>query len=128
MRQIGAYDQLQYRHSLQTHLIIFHFARRAHRAEIPLLADDFLGLAAVGGRPANRELLCALVVRLDEPKLDAVQGSRFIEDEADLLFAIFGSTPSGAGRGIKDGFNGEPRILRSYLHGGDLAQIDPGLA
>lgn len=62
-----------------------------------MLAHHFLGLAALRRGPPDDELLRSLMVWFVEMELNAGQRCRFIKDDAQQLFAIFGGAPAGPG-------------------------------
>src|SRR5580658_3533528 len=61
-------------------------------------------------------------------KLNSMHCQSLIEDEADLLLALLGSTPAWTGIGAKDGFDRKGGILGRDFDGCDLAEIHPARA
>src|ERR1700694_648700 len=58
-------------------------------------------------------------------KLYSAHRESLIEDEANLLLPLLGSSPAWTASGNKGGFNGKGGIFRGDFDGRDLSEIQP---
>jgi ATP/maltotriose-dependent transcriptional regulator MalT len=109
---VGRDRQGQHGDSVQFDPVILNLLAGAGRAEGVLLAHRLMvGLPAVG-RPAQRELLRALVGRLAKDKADAPDGLGLVEDQADRLRPGRSGAPTPAGRGAECRLDRMRRVFR----------------
>jgi hypothetical protein len=94
---IGHDVDLEVRHTIERHLIIFDLVHGAWRAKGILLPHDLpVGLAAVGG-PPHDELLGARLLGFGEDEPQLMQRLGAIKDEPDNLRARLGGPPPRRG-------------------------------
>src|SRR5712692_3489165 len=90
--------QFELRHAGEFDVVVFDLSNRVRRAEIPLLAANFLERSSTVRRPAQVELLRPRNIRFGEEQPDAPQPLRPIEDQPDGLLSrlsLLSGLPTG---------------------------------